>query len=140
MIDQSGEAYVLDAGTFKRACERAAERGAPAPSETYLDKYGEVAHVVILAGAPLPDGELGDAELSVAFPFDRPVTDFLHGRGEQVPLVSLEDLFNGPRAVLEVDLADLPMDGRITVRETWVRTEARKVIEAFVKQAAEGDA
>lgn len=137
MNEQSGEAYVLDAETFKRACERAAGRGAAAPSEIYLDKYGEVAHVVVLAGALVPDGELGDAELSVAFPFDRPVTDFRHGRGEQVPLVSLKDLFNGPRAVLEVALADPPRDARITVRETWVRTEAREVIEAFVKQAAE---
>jgi hypothetical protein len=36
-----------------------------------------------------------------------------------------------------VVLADLPRYGRTTVRETWVRTEARSH-RGFVNQAAEG--
>lgn len=137
--NEAHEAYLLNAAAFRSACDRASQAGGAAPTDNYLHRYGDTDHAVILANTLLPDGELGDVGLGVAFPFDRPVGDFLHGRDEKVPLISVEDLFNGPRAVLEVLLTDLLPTRRFDVREAWVQTEVNKVVAAYAADASKDD-
>lgn len=139
MSNEAHEAYLLDAAAFRSACDRASQAGGAAPPDSYLNRYGEADHVIILADTLLPDGELGDIGLGVAFPFDRPVGYFLHRRDAEVPLISVEDLFNGPRVLLEVLLADLPPTGRFAVREAWVQTEVNKVVAAYAADASKDD-
>ena len=121
------EARLLPGPAFRRVCRLAIEKDVPGPTVKYLERYGHLEHLVVLAGAGGTDG------LVMAFPFDATATVFVGGTdGEDMPLVSVDDFAGGPSVIVEMPLAKFVGAPKVFVREGWLQEQVTEEVRNYL--------